>query len=105
MHLACRRHALDLIAARKESFPFVYDCKKAYRPTRFAREFNGVEGPLAGKPLEFLPWQVFCTAMTYGWRLRSDPRRRRFRYVYLEIELRFPAWRLSTRLPPAKCPL
>lgn len=85
VHLACRRHALDLVASRKESFPFVYDCKKAYRPTRFAREFNGVEGPLAGKPLEFLPWQVFCTAMTYGWRLRSDTRRRRFRYVYLEI--------------------
>lgn len=85
VHLACRRHALDLIAARDASFPYVYDSAKARRPVRFAAEFNGVEGPLAGQPLEFLPWQVFCTAQIYGWRLRADTRRRRYRFAYLEI--------------------
>jgi len=85
VHLACRRHTLDLIAAKDDSFPFVYDCKKANRPSLFAGQFKGVEGPLAGRKMQFLPWQRFTVAMVYGWRMKSDPRKRRFRFAYIEV--------------------
>ncbi len=85
VHLACRRHTLDLRAAKSDAFPFVYDCKKADRPARFAAQFKGVEGPLSGRPLEFLAWQRFIVAQVYGWRVKSDTRRRRYRYAYIEV--------------------
>jgi len=85
VHLACKRHSLDLIAARDDTFPFLYDCKRADRPSRFANQFKGVEGPLSGKPMNFLTWQRFIVSQVYGWRQRADPRKRRFRYAYIEV--------------------
>lgn len=85
VHLACKRHTLDLIAAKDADFPFIYDCAKADRPAKFAEQFKGVEGPLAGSSLKFLPWQRFIVAQVYGWRMRADERKRRFRYAYIEV--------------------
>ena len=86
VHLACRRHSLDLIAANaSDDFPFVYDLSRADRPSKFAGQFKGVEGPLSGKPMQFLTWQRFIVAMVYGWRQRADARKRRFRYAYIEV--------------------
>lgn len=85
IHLACKRHALDLKAAAKASHPFVYDPERAARPAAFAARLSGLEGPLAGKPLDFLPWQRFVVAMLFGWRQRADPRKRRFRYGLVKV--------------------
>jgi phage terminase large subunit-like protein len=85
VHLACRRHALDLAAAGAEAYPFFYDIRRAVRPSEFAKLFCGLEGPLAGKPLDFLPWQRFVTAQLFGWRRKDDPRKRRFRYSLIKV--------------------
>lgn len=85
VHLMCRRHALDLIASADSAYPFSYDTRRAARPTAFAAQFRGLEGPLAGKRLAFLPWQRFCAAQIFGWRNRADPRRRRWRYVLVKV--------------------
>jgi phage terminase large subunit-like protein len=85
VHLACRRHTLDLVASRNKSFPFVYDCAKGRRPSEFAEQFTCATGSLAGKPIVFLGWQRFCVAMVYGWRERANPLKRRFMYAYVEV--------------------
>lgn len=85
VHLACRRHALDIGFAKDAAYPFSYDKPRASRPTAFARQFRGLQGHGAGKPLAFLPWQSFCAAMLFGWRRRDDPRKRRFRYALIKV--------------------
>lgn len=85
IHLACKRHALDLRASAKASHPLIYDAQRAARPAEFAGRLSGLEGPLAGKPLNFLPWQRFVVAMLFGWRQRADSRKRRFRYGLVKV--------------------
>jgi phage terminase large subunit-like protein len=85
VHLACRRHALDLGFAKDAAYPFIYDAARAGRPTAFARQFRGLQGHGAGKPLQFLAWQTFCAAQLFGWRQRADPRKRRFRYALVKV--------------------
>jgi phage terminase large subunit-like protein len=86
IHLAARRHVIDLLASVADpDYPYVYDCALAARPSAFAEQFSGLEGPLAGKPLKLLNWQRWIVAMLYGWRHREDPRRRRFNYAYIEV--------------------
>jgi len=85
IHLACKRHALDLLAARRPAFPFIYDTARGDRPATFAAHLSGLEGPLAGQCLDFLPWQRFVTAQLFGWRHRDDPRKRRFRYALVKV--------------------
>lgn len=85
VHLACKRHMLDLIAAQQDDSTYLYDCNRARRPVSFSEQFICSTGSLAGQPLKFLEWQQFCCAMVYGWRLRKDQSRRRYQYVYIEI--------------------
>ena len=85
VHLACRRHGLDLGFSKSPSYPYVFDEAKGRRPAAFAAQFLGLEGPLAGQPLVFLAWQNFITGNLYGWRLRADPRKRRFQYAHTEV--------------------
>lgn len=85
IHLACRRHVLDLRLSRDPAYPFIYDARRARRPHLFAAQFNGLQGHGAGEPLTFLPWQRFCSAMIFGWRKRENPLKRRFRYVLIKV--------------------
>jgi phage terminase large subunit-like protein len=85
VHLACRRHALDLRFSRDPAFPFIYDVRRALRPTLFAAQFKGLQGHGAGEPLAFLPWQRFCAAQIFGWRKREQPLKRRFRYALIKV--------------------
>lgn len=85
VHLACRRHSLDLSFSREEGSDWFYDCRLARRPVLFAEQFTCSTGSLAGQPMKFLAWQRFCCAQVYGWRLRKAQARRRYQYVYIEI--------------------
>jgi len=87
VHLALRRHCADLKAAAQspERFPFIYAPELAARPIRFAREFRIYSGSDYGKPLSLLPWQQFVVSQVYGWRVRADPRKRRYTYAYIAV--------------------
>lgn len=85
VHLACKRHALDLRFSADPAYPFTYDVRRAARPSAFATEFKGLQGHGAGEPLRFLPWQRFCAAMIFGWRKRENPQKRRFRYALIKV--------------------
>lgn len=85
VHLACRRHALDLRLAEDPAYPFFYDIRRAGRPAAFAAMFRPPKGHGVGAPLILQPWQAFVAAQLFGWRRRDDPRKRRFRYALIKI--------------------
>jgi len=87
VHLAVRRHCMDLrhAAASGQKSPFLYQPEKAQRAIRFVGRFRVYEGELIGQRLTLLAWQKFIVSQVYGWRLASDPRKRRFKYVYIAV--------------------
>jgi len=87
VHLAVRRHCMDLkhAATAPDKFPYVYAPELATRPIRFAAQFRIYSGADYGKPLRLLPWQQFVVSQVYGWRVRKDPRKRRYTYAYIEV--------------------
>jgi len=103
VHLAVRRHAQDLrtVSAANScgplvggpspkggeaaKSPFIYDPRKAARPIRYASRFKIYSGDGMGNPMRMLPWQRFVVSQLYGWRLASDPRKRRFNYAYIAV--------------------
>jgi phage terminase large subunit-like protein len=101
--LACQRHLFDLaragqlgkLAARVRKtfknlpekdtkYPYIFDEDKADRIIRwFALRCNHVEGPLAGKPIELLPFQKFDLGSIFGW-VDKDTGYRRFEKAYIQ---------------------
>tara|TARA_R110000764_G_scaffold164087_5_gene251185 strand:- start:7115 stop:8806 length:1692 start_codon:yes stop_codon:yes gene_type:complete len=80
----CRR-ALDRLAMFEAGEgELTYDLSKATKPAVFASMFcRHLKGPLAGKPIELEPWQLFTITQIYGW-LRPDGYRV-VRTVYFEV--------------------
>lgn len=78
---ACERHLADLETAADRGLRF--DCDAADKIVRFARLLKHTTGPLAGKPLELQPWQVFRQGSVFGWK-REDGSRR-FRTAYHQV--------------------
>jgi phage terminase large subunit-like protein len=82
--LACLRHLLDLSRQEDEDFPYYYDSEAGDRVVRFARKLCHWEGDWAGQPFEPLLWQRFLLCVLFGWKRKSD-HKRRFRYAYVEV--------------------
>lgn len=81
VRLACERHLLDLETGRERGLWF--DCKAATMIQRFSRMLTHTQGPLAGKPLELQPWQVFRHGSIFGWKREGGLRR--FRDTYHQV--------------------
>lgn len=89
--LAVKRHADDLVRAKKKSkdFPFYYDEAEAHRAIDFMQELRHTQGEWANPRLHdtrlrLEPWQQFITSMVFGWRRTADGCRR-FTKVYEEM--------------------
>lgn len=80
--LACNRHLSDLETGADRGFYF--DTVAAGRAVEFFSFLKHSKGEWAGQPVKLELWQEFVIAMAYGWR-RIDNKRRRFKYVYLEV--------------------
>lgn len=59
---ACERFKRDL---KNKKFYFDYD--KAERACRLIQKFPHIKGPLANKPMDFEPWQLFIYANVFGF--------------------------------------
>jgi phage terminase large subunit-like protein len=102
--LACLRHLYDLARAgklekniservfkatgkpvpKKEAdFPFSFDETKAQRIYDWFKHCKHVEGPLAGKPITLLPFQLFDLGVIFGWVI-TDTGMRRFEKAYIQ---------------------
>lgn len=84
--LACQRHLDDIERARDDDYPYWFDAKEAQRKIAFIELLPHVKGEWAFKRqlVSLEPWQKFGLAATFGWKHKSD-NRRRFRESYWEV--------------------
>lgn len=80
---ACQRHLDDLQRQNTEGFPWVFDTNKANRIYNWFSHCAHVEGPLAGQPIELLPFQQFDLGCIFGW-VHKDSGNRRFEKAYIQ---------------------
>jgi len=73
------RHARDLEQQDTEGFPFVFRPEYGAKVLRFLALHPHVQGDLTGKFFDPAPWQRAATSILYGWRVKGDEKRRRFR--------------------------
>src|SRR5690606_4899809 len=84
VRLACERHLRDLERQGTNDFPWVFDPASAERVFAFFRFCWHVKGPLAGQPIELMPWQQFIIGSIFGW-VHRDTGLRRFRKAYVQV--------------------
>ena len=85
--LACARHFADLEKSRTDpDYPYYFDEHAADRICRFGEFLPHVKGEWAKKTelIVFSGWQSFILGVAFGWKRKSDDRRR-FREMYCEI--------------------
>jgi phage terminase large subunit-like protein len=80
---ACQRHLDDLKRAESSEYPYTFDETKADRIYRWFDHCRHVEGPLAGQPVDLLPFQQFDLGVMFGW-VRKDNSYRRFEKAYIQ---------------------
>lgn len=81
--LACQRHLDDLKRQATDGFPWVFDEEKANKIYRWFGYCHHIKGPLAGTPIELLPFEQFDLGSIFGW-VHKDTRYRRFETAYIQ---------------------
>lgn len=84
--LACQRHLDDLLASKRDDFPYWFDAKEAQSKLALIELLPFVKGEWGFKRqlVTLEPWQKFGLACTFGWKRKSDDKRR-FRESYWEV--------------------
>ena len=81
---ACKRHLDELKKAKTKSYPYYFDKDAAQIRIDFYSLCCHYKGKKAGEPIEPEPWQCFIQGSVFGWKRKSD-NKRRFREVYEQI--------------------
>lgn len=81
---ACQRFLRDVERENTDDFLYIFDEEKAIRFLEWMTCFTHSKGPLAGKPIEPAPIQMFIFSQLYGW-VNRDTKRRRFRKLYWQV--------------------
>ncbi|MBL4621011.1 MAG: terminase large subunit [Immundisolibacteraceae bacterium] len=79
--LAIKRHFDDL--ERSEETKLYFDEEAAQHAIDWFKFCRHSKGQWAGNIIELSPWQLFCTAMMFGW--KNEKGFRRFRTAYIEV--------------------
>lgn len=81
---AIRRQREDLKRWSKKDSPFFFDQAEGNRVCKFVELLPHTKGALRGQKIKLEPWQCWVLTTIFGWRRRSD-NRRRFGRVYIEV--------------------
>lgn len=81
---AIRRQRDDLKRWSKPDSPFYFDQAEGNRVCKFVELLPHTKGALRGQKIKLEPWQCWVLTTIFGWRRRSD-NRRRFGRVYIEV--------------------
>lgn len=81
---ACLRHLADLKRSRGKDYPFVFKPEAAIDAIEFCEMMRHTQGTWATPRLVLEPWQRALVWQLFGWRRKSDGRRR-FTTAYIEI--------------------
>ena len=81
---AIRRQRDDLKRWSGKASPFYFDKAEGNRVCKFIELLPHTKGALRGQKIKLEPWQCWILTTIFGWRRRSD-NRRRFGRVYIEV--------------------
>lgn len=82
---ACKRHLKDLTRSEKDpDYPYIFDAWSANDVCDFIEKLPHVEGQWDSESITLEPSQVFILTTIFGWRRKSD-QKRRFTSVYIEM--------------------
>jgi phage terminase large subunit-like protein len=81
---ACMRFLDDIERSSLSSCSFRWDEREARLIVDWFRLLRHSKGVLAKKPIELTKWQKFNLCQIYGWRKKSDGRRR-FKKSFTEV--------------------
>jgi phage terminase large subunit-like protein len=83
--LAVERQRADLERASDPAWPYAWSEAEAAAVCAFVERLPHVEGRWTSPLIRLEPAQVFLLSTLFGWRLKADPRRRRFTALYWEL--------------------
>ncbi|MFP5180144.1 terminase large subunit [Bacillus altitudinis] len=81
---AVQRFIKDVERLADEDCPYYFDAEAVLDFYEWAKQFNHVEGILAGKPIELTDFQLFIVANIYGF-YKKENDARRFRNAYIQL--------------------
>ncbi|PRR92917.1 MULTISPECIES: terminase large subunit [unclassified Bacillus (in: firmicutes)] len=81
---AVQRFIKDVERLADEDCLYYFDAEAVLDFYEWAKQFNHVEGILAGKPIELTDFQLFIAANIYGF-YKKENGARRFRKVYIQL--------------------
>lgn len=79
---AIKRFLKDIKAQEDDGFPYVFDEEAFCLVVDFA---ESLKLPDIKQNLKLQAWQKFIYANLWGWKFKSDTKRRRFRTAYIEV--------------------
>ena len=84
VYLAIKRHMADLDRSKDDGYHYYFDEDAADLFLKFVSICRHTSGEYANKFFQLLDWQAFIYAMAYGWKRKTD-NKRRFQKMYVEI--------------------
>lgn len=81
---ACERHLRDLELSKNKDYPYYFNEDWSNKYIDFIRLMRVPEGELKGQEFPLLAFQEFIIAMIFGWRKKSN-NKRRFREAYIQM--------------------
>lgn len=83
--LVYARHRRDIERSNDPDFPFYFDDDAGDRAVQFIERFcRHSKGRWAGEPFVLLRWQEFNVRSIFGWKHKSDGRRR-FKVAFIQV--------------------
>ena len=79
------RHQRDLERSKSAAFPYEFDAEYGAKVCRFLALHPHIQGDLSGDLFEPEAWQAAFVVTLYGWRVKGNPKRRRFRRASLYV--------------------
>lgn len=76
---ACQRQKDDLT----KDWEYIFNSEAASIPCEFLEQLTHVAGEKGGEKLHLEPWECFFITTLFGWRLKSNPKLRRFRRSFV----------------------
>ena len=82
---ACRRAISDFAKAESNpDYPYYWTEEAADQIVNWFALLRHSKGELAGRPIELTDWQQFHLCQLYGWKRKTD-NKRRFRKMFIEV--------------------
>lgn len=82
---ACKRALRDFKRAETDdNYPYYWDEAAAELIVSWFKKLRHSKGELAGQPINLTEWQQFHLCQLYGWKRKTDGRRR-FKKIFIEV--------------------